>query len=128
MRPLKLTMSAFGPYAGEVSLDMRKLETAEFILFAVTQVPAKPRFLMLFALHFTVKQAEIFAINLLFVQNMPMMKQKHMLNLNLNITVKCIKSQEILNICVKAKGRGFCKARCKCNSYFAKRYSCFKNK
>ena len=25
MRPLKLTMSAFGPYAGEVSLDMRKL-------------------------------------------------------------------------------------------------------
>lgn len=25
MRPLKLTMSAFGPYAGEVSLDMQKL-------------------------------------------------------------------------------------------------------
>lgn len=25
MRPLKITMSAFGPYAGEVTLDMQKL-------------------------------------------------------------------------------------------------------
>lgn len=128
MRPLKLTMSAFGPYAGEVSLDMRKLGNGGIYLICGDTGAGKTTILMLFALHFTVKQAEIFAINLLFVQNMPMMKQKHMLNLNLNITVKCIKLQEILNICVKAKGRGFCKARCKCNSYFAKRYSCYKNK
>ena len=104
MRPLKLTMSAFGPYAGEVSLDMRKLGNGGIYLICGDTGAGKTTIFdaVCFALYG--KAVEIFAINLLFVQNMPMMKQKHMLNLNLNITVKYIKLQEILNICVKAKG------------------------
>ena len=53
MRPLKITMSAFGPYAGEVTLDMQKR-----------------MFLMRFLMRFTARQAGITGKILLFAQNM----------------------------------------------------------
>ncbi len=31
MRPLKLTISAFGPYAGEVEIDLEKLGTQVYL-------------------------------------------------------------------------------------------------
>lgn len=70
MRPLKITMSAFGPYAGEVTLDMQNSERAEYILSRAIRVQAKRRFLMRFLMRFTARQAGITGKILLFAQNM----------------------------------------------------------
>ena len=68
MRPLKITMSAFGPYAGEVTLDMQKL--AEYILSRAIRAQVKRLFLMRFLMRFTARQAGITGKILLFAQNM----------------------------------------------------------
>ena len=70
MRPLKITMSAFGPYAGEVTLDMQKLGKSGIYLSRAIRAQAKRRFLMRFLMRFTARQAEITGKILLFAQNM----------------------------------------------------------
>ena len=65
MRPLKITMSAFGPYAGEVTLDMQKLGKS-----GIYRAQAKRLFLMRFLMRFTARQAGITGKILLFAQNM----------------------------------------------------------
>ena len=46
MRPLCLTMSAFGPYAGEVTLDFRELGENGLYLITGDTGEEKQRFLM----------------------------------------------------------------------------------
>ena len=46
MRPLKLTMRAFGPYAGEVTIDFEKLDGRHLFLICGPTGRARPRFSM----------------------------------------------------------------------------------
>lgn len=70
MRPLKITMSAFGPYAGEVTLDMQKLGKSGIYLITGDTGAGKTTVLMRFLMRFTARQAGITGKILLFAQNM----------------------------------------------------------
>lgn len=59
MRPLKITMSAFGPYAGEVTLDMQKLGKSGIYLITGDTGAGKTTILMRFLMRFTARQAGI---------------------------------------------------------------------
>lgn len=59
MRPLKITMSAFGPYAGKVTLDMQKLGKSGIYLITGDTGAGKTTILMRFLMRFTARQAVI---------------------------------------------------------------------
>ena len=50
MRPLKLTMSAFGPYAGETVVELEKLgEEGLYLITGDTGVPSSANIFFLYA-------------------------------------------------------------------------------
>ncbi len=53
MRPIKLTMQAFGSYRDRTILDFTKADQNLFLITGESQAPGKPRFLMPLFLHFT---------------------------------------------------------------------------
>ena len=57
MRPTELIISAFGPYAGEVTLDMASWGTGDFISLRATPEQAKPPCLTPLHLPFTATPA-----------------------------------------------------------------------
>ena len=59
MRPIKLIMSAFGPYASKTVLNLDELGTNGLYLITGDTGAGKPQYLMLSRLLCTEKQAEI---------------------------------------------------------------------
>lgn len=60
MRPIKLTISAFGPYAKETEIILDELgERGLYLITGDTGAPERPRFLMRSHLRFMVRQAEM---------------------------------------------------------------------
>ena len=53
MRPIRLTMSAFGSYSGEETIDFTKIKNGCFLITG----PEKQRFLMPSRMHFMEGQA-----------------------------------------------------------------------
>lgn len=58
MRPTKLIMSAFGPYAGRTEIDLDKLGSRGLYLITGDTGPVKQQFLTPSLMLFTVPQAE----------------------------------------------------------------------
>lgn len=82
MRPIKLTVSAFGPYAGKRFLIWTSSEKMGFTLLLVIRVPERPRFLMRLLMHCTERPVEITASHPCSAQNMPRQLLRQRLNLS----------------------------------------------
>lgn len=59
MRPVKLIMSAFGPYAGCVEIPFEKFGNKGLYLITAIREPVKQQYLMPFVLHFTANRAAV---------------------------------------------------------------------
>lgn len=78
MRPQVLTVSAFGPYAGEITIDFERLGTQGLYLITGDTGAGKQAFLMLSHLHYMEKPVVQCVIRRCFAANMQKQRQKHM--------------------------------------------------
>ena len=93
MRPIKLTISAFGPYAKETEIILDELGE-----------PERPQFLMQSHLHFTGKRVEMKESRGCFGVNMRVRRRRLLWNWSSSIRGRTTISGEIRSTCVQRTG------------------------
>ena len=99
MRPIKLTISAFGPYAKETEIILDEL--GERGLYLVLE---RPQFLMQSHLHFTGKRVEMKESRGCFGVNMRIRRRRPLWNWSSSIRGRTTISGEIQSTCVQRTG------------------------
>lgn len=102
MRPIKLTISAFGPYAKETEIILDEL--GERGLYLAIPVPERPQFLMQSHLHFTEKRVEMKESRGCFGVNMRIRRRRPLWNWSSSIRGRTTISGEIRSTCVQRTG------------------------
>ena len=99
MRPIKLTISAFGPYAKETEIILDELGERGLYL-----MPERPQFLMQSHLHFTGKRVEMKESRGCFGVNMRIRRRRPLWNWSSSIRGRTTISGEIRSTCVQRTG------------------------